>query len=84
MICCNVNQIAETVGCARRGGFMLRSRQRKIPLERGIIYGWVSKYREIKFPYTILKIISPNKKQFVKNFIHILKFPVNKHLQKSS
>lgn len=24
--------------------------QKKIPLESGIIYGWVSKYREIKFP----------------------------------
>ena len=47
----------------------------------GLLYGWVSKYREIKFPYTILKIISSNKKLFVKNFIHIFLLRVNKQLQ---
>ena len=37
---------------------------------------WVSKYLEIKFPYTILKRISAIQKKIFKYFIHILEYAV--------
>lgn len=37
---------------------------------RALLYGWVSKYRN-KIPYTILKIIFSNKKNFPVFFINI-------------
>ena len=40
--------------------------------------GWVSKYRENKFPYTILEIIFANQKIFIKNFINIFYLLVDK------
>jgi len=41
-------------------GKVLRLHKRKSPGEPGdLLCGWVSKYREIKFPYAILKIIFP-------------------------
>ena len=39
---------------------------------RALLYEWVSKYRETKFPYTILKINFSIWKNILKNFIHIL------------
>jgi hypothetical protein len=65
--------------CSLRSSSQSGSKE-KSRWKAGLIYGWVSKYRETKFPYTILKIISSNKKLFVKNFIHIFLFRVNKQL----
>jgi hypothetical protein len=44
----------------------------KVSQKRDFIYGWVSKYREINFPITILKILLDDSIIFVNNFIHIL------------
>lgn len=43
----------------------------KVPQKRDFVYGWVSKYREIKFPYTILLNLSTTSKNFLNNFINI-------------
>jgi hypothetical protein len=44
----------------------------KVSQKRDFIYGWVSKYREINFPTTILKILLDDSILFVNNFINIL------------
>jgi hypothetical protein len=44
---------------------------------RDFVYGWVSKYQEINFPYTILKNLLSNAKIFLNNFINIFKQVVN-------
>jgi len=43
----------------------------KVSQKRDFVYGWVSKYREIKFPYTILLNVSSTSKIFLNNFINI-------------
>jgi hypothetical protein len=36
----------------------------KVPQKRDFVYGWVSKYREIQFPHTILLNLSAPSKIF--------------------
>jgi len=58
--------------------------KKNLPRKRGrLICGWVSKYREIEFPNTILVRILSNKKKIPKYFIHILKCAVEKDASKN-
>jgi hypothetical protein len=53
----------------------IKKARKKIP---GLICRWVSKYQEIKFPYTILKIIFSIKKKNQIYFMHIFFGAVDK------